>query len=344
MKLNTQAKLLFLYFLRSSSIIAQAFETSSSSSAGLNSGLKHSFNSLSTTLSSTLTTKESSTASSNHNSPALNLRLRLAKASDITSIQKCNLATLPENYQSAFYASHLKSWPSLALVAELTSHDDPNVEQPYEGDIDGYNPSSTSSSPNLSKKETSKVIAYVLGKIDDPTTTPATSNSLGDLFFTKREKMRSGHVTSLAVLKEYRRLGLASQLMDQLHHQMLLSSVSSIGLHVRVTNKAATRLYETTMGYHVSRVIPSYYQDGEDAYLMNKSLPVTLSNLGSGGEKNHNDNNNRITLKRVNQPQYSTASKITMRQLGTASASSEMNLPRMLEITPEQEEAEPVVV
>ncbi|GMH76239.1 hypothetical protein TL16_g07010, partial [Triparma laevis f. inornata] len=140
------------------------------------------------------------------------LRLRLAKASDITSIQKCNLATLPENYQSAFYASHLKSWPSLALVA----------------------------------------------------------NSLGDLFFTKREKMRSGHVTSLAVLKEYRRLGLASQLMDQLHHQMLLSSVSSIGLHVRVTNKAATRLYETTMGYHVSRVIPSYYQDGEDAYLMNK--------------------------------------------------------------------------
>ena len=77
-------------------------------------------------------------------------------------------------------------------------------------------------------------------------------------------------------MKDYRRLGLASQLMDQLHHQMQLRTpqASSVGLHVRVSNKAATRLYEETMGYHVSQVISGYYQDGEDAYLMRKSLPL----------------------------------------------------------------------
>ena len=116
-----------------------------------------------------------------------------------------------------------------------------------------------------------EVIGYVLGKVDSPSAGPPAGN-LGDLFFTKRDQRVSGHVTSLAVMKDYRRLGLASQLMDQLHHQMQQRApkVSSVGLHVRVSNKAATRLYEETMGYHVSQVISGYYQDGEDAYLMKK--------------------------------------------------------------------------
>jgi len=42
----------------------------------------------------------------------------MARRSDVPSIQRCNLATLPENYNSNFYLHHLRSWPELALVME----------------------------------------------------------------------------------------------------------------------------------------------------------------------------------------------------------------------------------
>ena len=49
-------------------------------------------------------------------------------------------------------------------------------------------------------------------------------------------------------------------------------------LHVRVSNQGALNLYQDTLGYHIERVIPKYYQDGEDAYLM--TAPVKLSKDG----------------------------------------------------------------
>ena len=74
----------------------------------------------------------------------------------------------------------------------------------------------------------------------------------------------NGHVTSLAVMKDYRRLGLGGELMNQLHHQMSVHhNVGQVGLHVRTSNGAATKLYEESMGYEVSDVIKGYYQDGE---------------------------------------------------------------------------------
>ena len=39
-------------------------------------------------------------------------------------------------------------------------------------------------------------------------------------------------------------------------------------LHVRVSNRGALNLYQDALGYDVERIIPAYYQDGEDAYLM----------------------------------------------------------------------------
>lgn len=44
------------------------------------------------------------------------LTLRLARRTDVPSIQRCNLACLPENYNSAFYVDHLRQWPELSLV------------------------------------------------------------------------------------------------------------------------------------------------------------------------------------------------------------------------------------
>ena len=53
--------------------------------------------------------------------PTPTFNIRLARQSDVLGIQRCNLATLPENYQPAFYANHLKTWPELAIVAEQVS-------------------------------------------------------------------------------------------------------------------------------------------------------------------------------------------------------------------------------
>ena len=35
------------------------------------------------------------------------ISLRLARRSDVPSIQRCNLETLPENYSAAFYVNHM---------------------------------------------------------------------------------------------------------------------------------------------------------------------------------------------------------------------------------------------
>ena len=86
-----------------------------------------------------------------------------------------------------------------------------------------------------------------------------------------------GHVTSLAVQKDYRRLGLAEAMMTQLHRNLRHQGARSCGLHVRTSNLAACRLYEKD-GYDISAIIPSYYRDGEDAYLMKKGLkPIAES-------------------------------------------------------------------
>lgn len=224
-----QAKLLFLYLLRSSAAaLAQ-------NSAGTG----------------------SSVAEAGH------ICLRLARRTDVASIQRCNLATLPENYNAQFYTTHLRQWPDLALVAE---HVTPN------NDIRNTFGTTHAPEPNI--------VGYVLGKVEDysvefdPITEPQheSSKTYQDLGGRWMRLEPTGHVTSLAVLTEYRRKGLAKALMDQLHaHLEQTHGVSSVGLHVRRGNQAATGLYQRH-GYNVNQVMEHYYADGEQAYFMKKAL------------------------------------------------------------------------
>jgi ribosomal protein S18 acetylase RimI-like enzyme len=74
---------------------------------------------------------------------------------------------------------------------------------------------------------------------------------------------RLGHVTSLAVRSHARRLGIASSLLRQLHYHLReCHGADSVGLHVRVSNEAAVRLY-CAEGYDVADIMPLYYGDGE---------------------------------------------------------------------------------
>jgi len=82
-----------------------------------------------------------------------------------------------------------------------------------------------------------------------------------------------GHVTSISVLRTYRRLGLAKKLMIQSQEAMAtVYRAKYVSLHVRKSNRAAIGLYRDTLGFEVVDIEQKYYADGEDAYAMRLSL------------------------------------------------------------------------
>ncbi|KAI9023260.1 putative N-terminal acetyltransferase complex Ard1 subunit [Hyaloraphidium curvatum] len=80
-----------------------------------------------------------------------------------------------------------------------------------------------------------------------------------------------GHITSLSVMRTYRRLGLAERLMQASQQAMVnIFDAHYVSLHVRKSNRAALHLYRDTLGFGVSEVEKKYYADGEDAYACKK--------------------------------------------------------------------------
>jgi len=91
--------------------------------------------------------------------------------------------------------------------------------------------------------------------------------------FFKHFLVRSGHVVSIAVKRDYRRLGLGYALMAYAMRSMYEDyKCSETYLEVRVSNKPAISLYEK-LGYKIVKIEKQYYLDGEDAYVMARKLP-----------------------------------------------------------------------
>ncbi|CAL8251736.1 unnamed protein product [Arctogadus glacialis] len=108
----------------------------------------------------------------------------------------------------------------------------------------------------IAEDENGKIVGYVLAKMEeDPDDVP------------------HGHITSLAVKRSHRRLGLAQKLMDQASRAMIESfNAKYVSLHVRKSNRAALHLYSNTLKFQISEIEPKYYADGEDAYAMKRDL------------------------------------------------------------------------
>ncbi len=84
----------------------------------------------------------------------------------------------------------------------------------------------------------------------------------------KGKPVRKGHIVSVGVLPEARRLGIATIMMLRAMKAMkVYYGAAEVYLEVRVSNTPAISLYEK-LGYKVVGRIPRYYSDGEDAYLM----------------------------------------------------------------------------
>jgi N-alpha-acetyltransferase 10/11 len=80
---------------------------------------------------------------------------------------------------------------------------------------------------------------------------------------------RHGHITSLSVLRTYRKRGIATALMRRSQQEMAdVFDAYYVSLHVRKSNRAAYHLYSVTLAYEVNDVEKGYYADGEDAYDM----------------------------------------------------------------------------
>ena len=82
---------------------------------------------------------------------------------------------------------------------------------------------------------------------------------------------RKGHIVSVAVMPEYRTMGIGYSLVQQALSALLVHHVDECYLEVRVSNYPAINLYKK-LGFQVTRTIPRYYFDASDAYVMSKTL------------------------------------------------------------------------
>ena len=86
-------------------------------------------------------------------------------------------------------------------------------------------------------------------------------------------KLWHGHVTAVTVAPEYRRLGVAKNLMKELENVTERAyNAYFVDLFVRVSNALAIAMYNN-LGYTVYRRVLGYYSGEEDAFDMRKSMP-----------------------------------------------------------------------
>ena len=76
-----------------------------------------------------------------------------------------------------------------------------------------------------------------------------------------------GHIISIAVMKNYRRFGIANKLMQAASDALRIRDINEVFLEVRESNQAAIDLYQK-LGYQPFKVSKQYYQDGESALVM----------------------------------------------------------------------------
>ena len=119
----------------------------------------------------------------------------------------------------------------------------------------------------VAENEQKEIVGYVLAKMEEDA------------------QVLHGHITSLAVKKTYRKLGLATRLMKSSQAQMAaVFKAEYVSLHVRKSNQAAFHLYTETLKYQIHDIEAKYYADGEDAYDMRNYFVENAKRDDADGE------------------------------------------------------------
>ncbi|MBD3341055.1 MAG: GNAT family N-acetyltransferase [Candidatus Lokiarchaeota archaeon] len=108
------------------------------------------------------------------------------------------------------------------------------------------------------KSDMSEIMGYIMWRIER---TPSTDSL---------KLVNKGHLVSIAVLKEWRRTGIATALLKKSMPQVKKHNISEYVLEVRVSNYSAIKLYEK-MDFEMQNIKKKYYRDGENAYFMVKT-------------------------------------------------------------------------
>ncbi len=95
-------------------------------------------------------------------------------------------------------------------------------------------------------------------------------NIVGFVFIMTHED-GTGHITTIGIAPEHRRRGLAHKLLNQAENALQTRGINTIRLEVRANNIAAQNLYRRR-GYAIVQKLSKYYNNGEDGFLMVKSL------------------------------------------------------------------------
>jgi ribosomal-protein-alanine N-acetyltransferase len=100
-----------------------------------------------------------------------------------------------------------------------------------------------------------KIVGYIMWRVER---TPA-KHSL--------KLVNKGHLVSIAVLKDYRRLGVAKALLSNSMKNLKKYKIDEFVLEVRVSNYTAINLYRK-YNFTTHSIKEKYYRDGENAYFM----------------------------------------------------------------------------
>ena len=80
-----------------------------------------------------------------------------------------------------------------------------------------------------------------------------------------------GHISGIAVDKEYRMKGVGKRLLKVVSAEFLADSLDRVTLEVRKSDTDAIRFYEK-QGYKRLYIVKRYYADGEDAIVYEKRI------------------------------------------------------------------------
>jgi len=80
-----------------------------------------------------------------------------------------------------------------------------------------------------------------------------------------------GHISGIAVDKEYRTQGIGKSLLKTVEREFLANKHEKVTLEVRISNRGAIGFYEK-QGYNQSYIVKRYYANGEDAIVYEKRI------------------------------------------------------------------------
>lgn len=85
------------------------------------------------------------------------------------------------------------------------------------------------------------------------------------IFWIKND--REGHIISIAVDKNYRRLGVGSKLLSRAINVLSLLEIDKVMLEVNENNNSAVEFYKS-FKFRIDRIVPKYYENQDGAIVM----------------------------------------------------------------------------